>query len=1015
MTKPLFTGSEWTFELLNRAMIECGIIAKDELKLDTYPNSIEIVSSEQMLDAYSSTGLPIIYKHWSFGKRFSRELDAYKAGKNGLAYEMVLNLCPCVNFLMEENTACTQVLVIAHAAYGHNSVFKNNYLFKQWTDAEGMLDYLIFAKNYIASCEERYGEEAVELTLNAAHALTENGIDRYKRPKKLSIVEEKAKQKERVEYTEGHVNELWSTLIKPKEKKAKLIVDEKFPKQPEENILYFLEKNSPILEIWQREVLRIVRKISQYFRPQGECVTGNHLISTPNGLLRLDELIDKNGYNPINNTMLLTENNIYTNISHTYKHKTDVIRLTTTTGKRFTCTPEHPLKVFRNGIEIMCKAGDITENDYIVTNLNYDIFSKTNKKLKKIINDEKLVCNICGLQSNFLASHVAQIHNLSPADYTRKFDSPVSNNLSRINKSKNIINKSPSHMNSDLAEVLAYLQCCNKTNIQNSVICFSNKDFNKVNKFKILLNRLFEIKVEITLNEFFNHQITFSSYTLKLFITENFPDILTNNLCVPRIIRESARPCVSSYIKTLIDLISTRRTSVSHFHVTTYVSNYEFLEHLQTLLYGFGIVSKITNNQFTTFAGLIELAQLEPLNNHKATAITSTLTIIPDHQELFNKLIGSDLIELETISDVLSDHIIPGAMDLLKTIRSTLILQRKNYAKTNAKNRNLSYKIKVDKNLLVKNHFMATTQLPEIRANELRVAHVQKYKEKFENLKKVTTIPEAMTLYNLIENTKNKFFDKVSIIENDIGVETVYDVTVPYNHLFWLDGTISHNTKTLNEGWASFTHYYIMNRLYDKGLLTDGAMLEFIKMHTGVVHQPNYNDPWYDGLNPYYMGFEMFSDIKRICENPTKEDIDFFPNIVNQPWVDVCLDVVANYRDESMVRQFLSPTLVRKIGLFNLLDDKKEADYMITAIQDRDGFKQIRTALANNYEPHKWSPKIEITNVDIKGDRALTLTYFKERNRDIAKSWKPTLASIKYLWGHTVKLIDNFGNEIGEV
>ncbi len=37
---------------------------------------------------------------------------------------------------------------------------------------------------------------------------------------------------------------------------------------PQENLLYFMEKNAPLLEPWQREILRIVRKVSQYFYPQ---------------------------------------------------------------------------------------------------------------------------------------------------------------------------------------------------------------------------------------------------------------------------------------------------------------------------------------------------------------------------------------------------------------------------------------------------------------------------------------------------------------------------------------------------------------------------------------------------------------------------------------------------------------------------------------------------------------------------------------------------------------------------
>ncbi len=60
-----------------------------------------------------------------------------------------------------------QALVIAHAAYGHNSFFKNNYLFKSWTDADSIIDYLVFAKKYIAGSEEKYGVNAVEALLDS--------------------------------------------------------------------------------------------------------------------------------------------------------------------------------------------------------------------------------------------------------------------------------------------------------------------------------------------------------------------------------------------------------------------------------------------------------------------------------------------------------------------------------------------------------------------------------------------------------------------------------------------------------------------------------------------------------------------------------------------------------------------------------------------------------------------------------------------------------------------------------
>ena len=66
---PLSSTSEWTFELVERYEKAIAEIAA-EYELDTYPNQIEIISSEQMMDAYASSGMPLYYHHWSFGKHF---------------------------------------------------------------------------------------------------------------------------------------------------------------------------------------------------------------------------------------------------------------------------------------------------------------------------------------------------------------------------------------------------------------------------------------------------------------------------------------------------------------------------------------------------------------------------------------------------------------------------------------------------------------------------------------------------------------------------------------------------------------------------------------------------------------------------------------------------------------------------------------------------------------------------------------------------------------------------------
>ena len=102
----------------------------------------------------------------------------------GLAYEIVINSNPCIAYLMEENTMTMQALVIAHACYGHNSFFKGNYLFRQWTNADAILDYLVFARRYVMECEERHGAAAVEEVLDACHALMRHGVDRYRRPRR---------------------------------------------------------------------------------------------------------------------------------------------------------------------------------------------------------------------------------------------------------------------------------------------------------------------------------------------------------------------------------------------------------------------------------------------------------------------------------------------------------------------------------------------------------------------------------------------------------------------------------------------------------------------------------------------------------------------------------------------------------------------------------------------------------------------------------------------------------------
>ena len=479
-TKLLFEDNDWTFARLRTAETEIAKIAHEELNLDVYPNQIEIIGSDQMLEAYSSHGMPMMYNHWSFGKHYLRDEYSYRKGHSGLAYEIVINSSPCISYLMEENSMTMQALVIAHAAYGHNHFFKNNYLFRQWTDAENIIDYLQFAKNYIAKCEEKYGAKEVEDTLDACHAIMDYGVDRYKRPVKPTREREESLQAEREAYVQQQANELWKTI--PKTKRVKQAEKESFPSEPQENIMYFIEKYSPHLESWQREIVRIVRKISQYFYPQRQ-------------------------------------------------------------------------------------------------------------------------------------------------------------------------------------------------------------------------------------------------------------------------------------------------------------------------------------------------------------------------------------------------------------------------------------------------------------------------------------------------------------------------------------------TKVMNEGWASFTHYYIMSRLWEKDLLSDGQYLEFIHSHSSVLRQLPHTHKHFSGFNPYALGFDMFTDIRRMCENPTNEDRQYFPHLVGQPWLATCLDAVRNYRDESFISQFLSPHLMRKWGLFEISNTESHDYVEVSGIQNERGYNRIRQTLSAQYSSTSQQANIQVVNASLKSDRRLTLHYESVKGSELDEDSKnQVLKYIQYLWGYPVSI-----------
>lgn len=245
-------SNSWTLDTLQEAEDIILNMAEDHLGFDLYPTQTEIITSEQMLDLYSLTGLPLSYNHWSFGKKFVKNQQDYLSGKRGLAYEIVPNTNPVRSYQMETNNTVMQFMVMAHVT-GHNHFFKNNYMFTDWTDADFIVDYLRFAKDYVRDCERKYGEKEVEKVIDACHTIQRNSVDFHPRNRKGDS-----------DKPEPIYDEMWETLLPQKqEETTEQLINE-------DNLLYFLEKNSLVEASWKRELMRIVRKLGQYFFPQAQ-------------------------------------------------------------------------------------------------------------------------------------------------------------------------------------------------------------------------------------------------------------------------------------------------------------------------------------------------------------------------------------------------------------------------------------------------------------------------------------------------------------------------------------------------------------------------------------------------------------------------------------------------------------------------------------------------------------------------------------------------------------------------
>jgi stage V sporulation protein R len=151
--------------------------------------------------------------------------------------------------------------------------------------------------------------------------------------------------------------------------------------------------------------------------------------------------------------------------------------------------------------------------------------------------------------------------------------------------------------------------------------------------------------------------------------------------------------------------------------------------------------------------------------------------------------------------------------------------------------------------------------------------------------------------------------------------------------------------------------------------------------------------------------------VRRICEDPTAEDHEWFPDLVGTDWRDTIKDAVSNYRDESFIDQFLSPTLMRKYRMFSV--DYTGSRGFVKEISDDVGYRNLRQSLAHSYNSINRLPDIAVKSARMRGDRMLTLEYRPFKNRSLHASMaKKTLNHIRLLWGYGVEIVNDRGQVI---
>jgi stage V sporulation protein R len=250
---------------LEKAVDQIWDIATKKFGLDPFPVRFEIVPATVMYEV-GSYALPGRYSHWTFGKAYHRMKMMYDFGLSKI-YEVVINSNPSYAFLLETNSPTQNKMVIAHVL-GHIDFFKNNFYYSKTN--RRMVDEAALHARRMGEYEFKYGRKVVEQFLDAVLSIEEHVDPNFfiRKPHQSD-----GKEVEKPARREGRYDDLLSkeeldsqngeSGDEGGERKHKPSLE-----SPEKDLVYFIMKNSPSLEPWQRDVMAMLHEEMEYFIPQ---------------------------------------------------------------------------------------------------------------------------------------------------------------------------------------------------------------------------------------------------------------------------------------------------------------------------------------------------------------------------------------------------------------------------------------------------------------------------------------------------------------------------------------------------------------------------------------------------------------------------------------------------------------------------------------------------------------------------------------------------------------------------